>query len=100
DERHPAEHIGRSGDDASPYRAVRFEAVEGPGIVVEAFAEELQLLAFVDGIPVDGGVERGALREVTGMAGDAEGGFLIGAFHAIDHASAARRVGEPGIAGG
>ncbi len=75
------------------------ESVERARIVVEAVGEKLQLLALDHGISVDGGVKLRALREVADMAGDAQRGFLMDAGDAIEAASAARSVGEPGIAG-
>ena len=96
---HAAEDIGGGGDDARPHGALFFEAVERAGIVVEALFEELQLLALHEGVAVGDGVELGALGEVAGVTGDAEGGFLVNAGDAVEGAAAARGVGEPGIAG-
>ena len=95
---HAAEHVGGGGNDARPHRALAFEAVERAGIVVEALLQELQLLALHHGVAVGDGIELGALREMAGVAADAERGLLMHAGDAVEGAAAARGVGEPGVA--
>jgi len=97
---HAAEDVGSGGDDTGPNGTFSFEAVEGTGVVVKTLGEEGELIRVMGRVAVAVSVELGAEREVGGMAGDAEGGFLMGRGDAVVDAAATGGVGVPGVAGG
>ena len=97
---HAAEDVGPGGDDAGPNRPFLFEAVKGPGVVIEALGKEGELIRVMGCVAVAVGIELGAEGEVGGVASDAEGGFLMGRGDTVVDATAAGSVGVPGIAGG
>src|SRR5262249_46195016 len=88
---HTAEHVRGSRDHPRPNRAILFESVKRPRIVVEAFGKELQLLALMDLVSLRRRIELRALWEMRRVTGHAQRRLLMHVRNAVEHAAASRR---------